>query len=291
MVEEIGKKGARKAYEDIKKVFGTKDYASQHLAAHFFGEALYETEGAEGISVCDDAFGFGCYHGLFVKAISEGGIEVAKELDQVCVEKYGVNGLGCPHGIGHGLGEYMGSNNLLSQLEVCDQLTWKGRLFGCQGGVFMEYNFPTVIGKGTASFTVREDEGKDYHQPCKSLPDKYKSACYFEQTSWWAQILNEDYRKMGELCQEINDRLPKEDCFIGIGNTVTEISMYDKEEVFSACQQMPSQNEIVLCRAGASWAFFANPEKRNAATSICEGLGEEGEVRCIDKSDLLDERL
>lgn len=288
--ERIEELGPEAAYRKIKRVYESKDYSSQHLAAHYFGESLFDAIGKKGVLICDNAFGFGCYHGLFIKAISEGGIEAAKELDEVCVERYGVSGLGCPHGIGHGLGEYLGSNNLLSQLEVCDELTWQGRLFGCKGGVFMEYNFPTVIGESTASFSVRGSGDNDYHEPCRSLPERYRNACYFEQASWWREVLNEDYEKMGLLCQEINDSLQKEDCFRGIGNTAAETNHYDINEALEACKKMPSQDEKILCRAGASWAFFANPEKRSLSRSLCDGLGLEGRDLCLSKSDLLNER-
>lgn len=288
VVKKISVLPPEEAYGEIKDEYRDESYSSQHLAAHYFGEALFEKLGKEGVLVCDEAFGFGCYHGLFIKAISEEGIEAAEELDKVCVEKHGVNGLGCPHGIGHGLGEYMGSDNLLSQLEVCSDLTWKGRLFGCQGGVFMEHNFPTVIGESTASFTVRKLEGENYYEPCSFLPEKFKSACYFEQASWWREVLSEDYQKMGELCSTINDNLQREDCFRGIGNTAAETSRYDIESVYEACEDMSSKEYELLCRAGASWAFFANPDKRSLSSRICEGSGNKN--LCLEKSDLLNER-
>ncbi len=175
----ISQKGGERAFLELKSAVGGEEIPQQHLLAHIFGEELFEKEGVEGIGVCDETFTFGCYHGFFTAAVGQEGAGIVSELDKKCIELFGEMGLGCPHGIGHGLGEYYGGDRLSEQLAVCDTLTWQGRLFGCRGGVFMEHNFPTVVGAEDAEATVRALEGTNYFSPCDSVSQNAKSTFYF----------------------------------------------------------------------------------------------------------------
>ena len=57
----IDEVGPELAYEELKKRYKDLEYPSQHTRIHVFGEVLYEKTGIAGTSVCDSAFGFGCY--------------------------------------------------------------------------------------------------------------------------------------------------------------------------------------------------------------------------------------
>lgn len=277
---KIDKEGADIAYANLQKISDPSSSLA-HSTFHIFGETLYQKLGVSGIGTCDSFAGFGCYHGFFLKAVSGGGIEVAKELDKKCLEKFGPMGLGCPHGIGHGLVEFLGYERLNEALSVCSNLAWQGSLFGCQGGVFMEYNFRTTFKEGESTIATRDAHG-NLHEPCRSLPSRFKQACYFEQAAWWREILNADYEKIGNFCEDVVGQKEKEACFLGLGNSVTEHSGYSREAIIEACTKMPSLLDEAVCRAGASWAFFANPEKESLSQSICEGLGGY-ENLCLEK--------
>jgi len=283
--EAIAKKGAAVTYREVKDAFANSLSTESHLAAHIFGEVLYGALGTEGIGICDDAFGFGCYHALFGQAVANEGSGIVKELDRVCVEKFGHVGLGCTHGIGHGLGEYMGPERIVEQLQVCSELTWQGDLFGCSGGVFMENNFPTQIGESSVTIELRKLEGEDYYAPCDSIPNRYRKSCIFEQTSWWIEVLNRDYEKIAQLCLEVGNP-EAEYCLRGLGNHIVERSAYNIDITKDLCKRMPDKTSEALCRAGAHWAFFSNPEKRSQANDLCQDLGSLKEF-CIGKADLL----
>lgn len=277
--KRIDRQGPEKSYAQLKRVSDSSS-ASTHSTFHIFGEVLYQKIGVVGIAVCDEFAGFGCYHGFFIEAVSDKGIEVVGELEQKCVEKFGVAGLGCPHGIGHGLVEFLGYDKLNEALVICSELSWQGELFGCQGGVLMEYNFRTTFREGESIISTREAHGNLY-EPCRSVEKKFRQACYFEQASWWNEVLNSDYAKIGTFCAGLIGH-EKDSCLLGLGDSVAERSAYDKEIVVKACLDMPGSYEEAICRTGAAWAFFANPEKLDQSEKICEGLGSYQNL-CLEK--------
>src|SRR3989338_2641211 len=148
--------GTARAYGEFKEAYEAQDSKFQHLAAHVMGSLLYEKEGLAGLGICDATFAFGCYHSFFGSAVSKEGIGAIKDFDRICMEKFGPWGTGCPHGIGHGILEYMGHEKLDEALAACAHTTQKHPLLGCTSGVFMEYNFPVLIGKEEASSQVRK---------------------------------------------------------------------------------------------------------------------------------------
>ncbi len=285
VIKFINKNGPDGAYQLLKKVYDSTT-AVAHTTFHLFGEVLYTKYGLNGISYCDDFGGFGCYHGLFIKAVGDKGLAVATELDQKCIEKFGTQGLGCPHGIGHGLVEYFGLGKVSEALALCTKLTWQGAFFGCSGGVFMENNFPTIFDKeGVGKVTARDAHGNLF-EPCLSVPSNFKQSCYFEQASWWSHVFANDYSKVGKFCGQLRVQTEKEACFLGVGNSVTEVNRYSADRVLAACGQMPDSNSEAVCRAGASWAFFSNPDQRQLSESVCSGLGAY-ENLCLEKRMLI----
>ncbi len=277
----VDKEGPEKVYSDLEKIYDSNSTFA-HSTFHLFGEILYTKFKLSGIDYCDNFAGFGCYHGLFIKAVSDKGLDVAIDLDQKCVEKFGIQGLGCPHGIGHGLVEYFGIGKIKEALSICAKLSWQGPLFGCAGGVFMENNFPTVFDKdGVGKVTVREAHGNLF-EPCLSLDSKFKQACYFEQASWWNKVLNSDYQKIGNFCNSLKVSNEKESCLLGLGNAIAESTQYDPSSIVKGCSQMPNKPTEMLCRAGGAWAFFSNLDKRPQSEEICSGLGVYQKL-CLDK--------
>jgi hypothetical protein len=283
----INSVGSENTYRAFKKVYQQKPIQVSHSAAHLFGEALYRYNGIQGITVCDSDFGFGCYHSFFGKAIGAKGVGIIQELDRICVEAYGPMGLGCPHGIGHGLGEYMGSGNLTQQLELCETLTWKGRFFGCKGGVFMEYNMPLQGSDSTFITAARTYDGAAPYGACLSVPVRFQPACFLELSSWWEQVLNADYTKIGLLCKDIVNNDNKDACFLGVGYAAGPSRNYSVELTVEVCDTMPDVESQLLCRAGASWSFFANPPFRPLAPDLCAYENSQMTRNCKQKSDLL----
>ncbi len=281
IIKLIDKKGVGTVYKELQKVYDPSS-AYAHSTFHLLGEVLYSKFGLDGIENCDNFAGFACYHGFFIRAVGDKGLEIAVDLDKKCVEKFGVAGLGCPHGIGHGLVEYFGLGKFDEALSICAKLTWEGPLFGCAGGVFMENNFPTVFDKDGIGEVTTKDAHGNLFEPCLSVAERFKQSCYFEQASWWNRILNSDYNRIDKFCSSLKVDKERESCFLGLGNTITESLSYNPQGVIAACSKMSDKESEMLCRAGAAWAFFSNPDKRSQSERICIGL-ESYEKRCLDR--------
>lgn len=278
---EIDKLGPDKAYQEFKQAYRQDNPGIQHNAAHIFGNLLYEKIGYKGIVVCDSSFAFGCYHSFFSSAISDKGIGILKTLDQECIKKYGPGQLACQHGIGHGLLEYYTTNKLADALKGCAGLSWKGPLFGCQDGVFMEYNFPTIINGQNASTTIRPADMNHLYAPCPTIDSAFRQACYYGLGQWWLRILNNNYTLIGKLCDAVSSTKEKEACFMGVGNVIPPSVNYQVDESKKNCAKMPNTLGQMYCLAAASSSFYASEANRNLGPKLCEGLTTEIKTTCI----------
>lgn len=267
--------GASEAYALFREEYEqASDFSPKHFAAHEFGEALYETEGIEGIGVCDSSFGFGCFHSFFGRAIAEGGLSAAQELDAACIHLFGIGGQGCQHGIGHGLVEYLGHKRIPEALAVCASLEWEYELFGCPSGVFMEYNFPTLIDEQGARPGVRAlRAGENYFSPCDEVAPRFRKQCLLSQVEWWQRGVRLDYQEMAHLCSSLEDAEDNKICFLGIGNSAAPALLFQKDQVRGACRQMPSEVTTTQCLSGAAWAFWDEGTFRDQADLLCADLG------------------
>ncbi len=278
--EALLNNSSSEVYKNIVSHFENEQVGIQHGVMHMFGELLYEKEGKRGMLVCGNDFGFGCFHGFFLSILPVEGPEVLPELDKLCIEKYGIKGLGCPHGIGHGLLEYLGEDKLVEALNMCATLTWQGKLHGCQDGVFMQYNVPLSLSAKDSQ--IREFNDKNPYYPCNSeVPERFRQACYFSLGQWWESIFLDDFKKIGEFCGEISNDDERRVCFRGIGNVIPAPS-YKVEEALSKCSLMPTEEGKNYCQVGAAWAFFANPQYRHLVSKICDPLPSSLEYLCSD---------
>lgn len=251
----------------------------RHTVAHIFGELLYDMEGYRGVTVCDSAFSYGCYHAFFGKALATEGMDIVFDLDEACVEKFGPQDSGCQHGIGHGVLQYLGYNKLKEALNTCNSLPERGR--SCFEGVFMEYNFRTDIEGYGAEEELRKITQGNLYLPCPNVDEEYKDACYYELPRWWERIYKSDFEKLGILCQAIVKDEFREDCFRGIGTNAVLASDHKLDDTVKKCDLMPSQEGLNYCRVEASWAFNSVPDYAHLATQVCDGLDDEMQQLCV----------
>lgn len=278
--------GSAKTYQVIKSAIRDASVERQHGIAHLFGELLYGSDGVLGMTVCDDSFGFGCYHSFFGAAVRDKGPGIIRSLEQACVKKYGTAGLGCPHGLGHGLGEFFGPMRLREQLAFCGKLTWRGRYFGCSGGVFMEYFMPLTTKNTTVTTTARPFDRQQPYSACDTVEARFQPSCFMELGGWWVAVLDGDFTRMGELCEGVGNTVNRESCFLGVGLTAATKTGYEPQAATAACSRMPQEFEL-LCRAGASWGFFSDPKTRSKAADLCGFADDSKTSICQKKADLL----
>lgn len=285
--QRIREAGAEESYKEFKQLYANSNFGTQHTAAHIFGPILYETVGIRGITICDSSFSFGCYHGFFGAALSDKGLSIVTDLDKACVEKYGPYGTGCQHGIGHGLLEYMGYGNLVKALEACKLTTQKNLLHGCTSGVFMENNVPLTLGDQTARTETRKLNPNNPYEPCTDIPERFRESCYYELGQWWDKVYEKDYGTLGRLCGNIEKEAYREDCYLGVGNVVAPSTLYNIAQAIDLCEKMPDPEGKLICRAGASWSFFAEPKYRELAPSMCDGVQPYRDYSCTQKADII----
>ena len=97
--ERIQDVGGKAAYVELSNSISGLSPQLQHVAAHAFGEALYDVEGTKGLAVCDSNYSFGCYHEFLGRAIAALGLSSVNDLNQGCVDALGSGALSCQHGV------------------------------------------------------------------------------------------------------------------------------------------------------------------------------------------------
>lgn len=263
---------AASAYDEFKREYASAPFAAQHETAHTIGILLYTSSGLSGISICDESFAFGCYHGFFGRVIADKGAGVVPDLAKKCREQYGAQGTGCEHGIGHGIMEYTGRDKLLEGLELCKKTGQVNELYGCTSGLFMEYNRLMTFRDGAASVDERPIDMKDPLAPCNSIvPAPYRTSCYFEIGLWWKGQLGADYETIGNLCTKAATQAERNACYRGWGTVVAESVDHNPAEAKKTCGLIRAPSGADMCTLGVASRFFpaGYPE---AGRKMCAGL-------------------
>lgn len=257
--------GPKKAYADFIRIYKPSSPSLQHEMIHIIGGLIYEIAGIEGIGICDDTYVFGCYHGFLGNAIKQGGISKIHALNSACSTATSPGG--CRHGLGHGLLAYLGTEELPKALEFCDTLTWQQPIGGCKGGVYMEYNFNNI---SHTTEHVRPLNSQPY-SPCSELPSVYQYSCFYWLPDWWDNVYKGNYKEMGGLCQNLEEKNRKI-CFQGVGGVAARSSAFDLQKTVAKCNTMPSHNTQALCKKGAREVFNMqqSPLDQESINRICD---------------------
>lgn len=284
IIQKINSDGAEATLIELKTRFSDKNYAYKHAVSHLFGELIFEKLGVAGVSVCDDYYGYGCYHGFFTKAIDKNGEKIVKEMNDGCLAKTGKDAQACLHGIGHGLFEVYKEARLTEALDICKKSTHQLELFGCTSGIFMAYFFPIVTDENRLTFTLRKEDKNGLYHPCPSLPKQYQPVCYYEISQWWDYVFNHDFAKVGDLCQKIEDEYDRLICFRGIGHAVTLSVIlapkYEFNNLVAYCGKMPDREAEKLCRMESVRSFLSSYHSKEETEKLCEGLGDDFYKEC-----------
>lgn len=278
--QRIDKVGGDRAYQEFKFDYENKDYLTQHAGAHILGETLYIKLGASGIASCDGSYIFGCYHGFMGRMMGERGPSSLAVADQECHKKQKFAATNCYHGMGHGLLSYMGHSNLIKTLETCSLLSIKKMTGGCYGGAFMEYNLRNLHNLMFSKDAIRTLDPQNPHDPCNTIPVKFRLACYYEQSDWWVNKIGLDFSKTGKLCVDVSNTGEKNICFVGLGRTIASTSHYDIEKISEACKKMPTSDYEVFCRGGAALRYHEYSFNLEKAKSICEDFSQK--EKCLE---------
>jgi len=286
--EQFATRDAKAVYDEFKRRNEAAPLERQHLAAHPVGELIYETLGIDGIAICDNSFGFGCFHGFFGRAVGEAGADRVAELDAACVAAYGPLGTGCQHGIGHGVLEYVGYDRVNDALALCGKTTESVPLLGCASGVFMEYHTPLAGSSDGLVPTQRSVSEAMTYEPCTTVPDKYRPSCYYQIGEWVASAAPEP-EIIEAVCTGLSGS-DRENCYLGVGGIIGFHAGYDVDEAKKMCAAIAHAGDEVACSAGISWRMYAAPEHRSKAVLACAYDDAATKDRCLTLADLTNER-
>lgn len=277
------------AYAAFKERNLNQEVYVQHEYAHIFGKQLYDSVGIPGVAICDNTFAFGCYHSFFGNALMENGLDIIFKLEEACIEAYGKKGLGCQHGIGHGVLAEVGTEQLDKALEACDQLEWRGPVGGCTSGVFMEYNFNTMNNVGARTL----DTEKPYY-PCTELSEQFSEGCYYELAQFWVaaeRAKSSDaaaaYKFSAEYCSAVADTEDKIACYRGLGNIVGGTLAYTIEEIKDLCSQTNDAVGRTHCIEGAAWLISWEPKYKDTWKDLCNDLDEHSKQICLGSKNMI----
>ncbi len=264
----LSREDPHKVYAEFKNTYANRPFGEQHTFAHVFGEALYDALKTEAIAVCDDAYGFGCYHAVMSRALLENGLDSAESILRACREKNSEDN--CEHGLGHGLLSILPytKDGIVEALRTCDKLIVSDRIGLCESGVFMEFNFPRFEGADRRELSVAER-----HAPCDSIDIRYIASCYEEQSQWWVRATSSNqmatYTDSGIWCNEVKNDDGMHACFVGLGIATLEDGKGIFEKSVAFCEQMPTRIGVVLCRAGAARSFYYDLKMIAVSTHLC----------------------
>lgn len=292
--------GGSRAYKELSSYLADKEAFTQHDVAHFFGRALYTTEGVEGVAVCDEHFTSGCLHEFIARAIISEGLSNVDLLDAACSRSTSPMAFTmCQHGVGHGVLAYLGfsEKNLAEALAVCKALPNVGVLEGCYSGVFMEYNVRGMVSLNTPRPMT---EGAMY-LPCLNLPEEYQSACIYRQPQWWLATIfagrTNDvvvYKDMGQLCKtgNLSKKLVR-NCIEGVAIMLRIDTTASRNQIPALCNTVSNvPSEQLLCKSfsaavisvawGTQTALLACADLSGAAYAYCKDYAN-GEVAFVEK--------
>ena len=181
-------------------------YGDCHQNAHEAGRFAYEFFKEKAFETCSAECHSGCYHGAIEAYFRDHGTkDLAKNLQTLCgpITNPFFNHQ-CIHGIGHGLTAWT-NYDIPESLKSCDLLP--NRQDSCYTGVFMENIVGGLAKKEAERDPSRADHITQYlsddpHMPCNVVEEKYKTSCYFYQTSRMVKLFNADFAKIARTCQE-----------------------------------------------------------------------------------------
>lgn len=259
----------------------TIEFGDCHQKAHEAGRIAYEIYGGQSFQKCSGECHSGCYHGATEAYFRDHGTaNLTQGLNLICTgELNNFFSHQCIHGVGHGLMTYT-NYDLNEALSSCDLL--ESRQDSCWTGVFME-NFIGALSEDEATGSgVLADKhttkylNEDPQYPCNMVSEKYKSSCYFLQTSRMLQIFGTDFAKVASECEQVTD-IYQRVCFESMGRDVGGVYRNNSSSAIEACGYAPDGQMRIGCLIGAVQDSFWDPTGADEAIKFCKMLTERQE--------------
>ncbi len=199
------------------------------------------------MTVCDSSLLYGCYHQVVTRVLLDQGSASTERLIAQCPHNNeGAIAIGCEHGIGHGLLAYFGYSleGLRSAIAHCPASsahTRRDEFFGCVQGIFMEFNFNTMLPKPPRVFDFEHPLA-----PCSEVPKSAQLICIFMNAHWWEATVpitapRSSLADLGEICSA-NTRTNVEQyaCYGGLGYGAPDIGNFNPGSISTLCTSASS---------------------------------------------------
>jgi hypothetical protein len=135
---------------------------------------------------------------------------------------------------------------------------------------------------------VNVKKGKMQFNMCEKVDDKYKTACYMEQTSLfeWYSKDPKNYTRNISFCKQIEDPVLRMSCIKLNAIRATRIVHYEK--IKEMCNNTSSQAEANVCFAvfsariaGSMNLKYKSPEYKKVVADICSIAGPWDKYACM----------
>jgi len=269
-------KGVDFAFEEAKRRYYDGDKKILpicHDIAHFIGwvaSDLYRD--IDGAFQHGDAFCWsGYHHGVIEKSVLKLD-DLKKGANSICEnfpgkENRSFDYYSCLHGLGHAAMS-LANYELFDSLEVCGLLEDEWERQSCYSGVFMENTF-TVIRYNNMKYL----NPKEPHFPCNQVENKYKSSCYFVQSSYMLEVVNYDYSKVFKLCGE-SEKPYDGVCYRSLGRDVVDEVQSNIKKIKKLCLLGRDFNQESNCVVGAAQSLNNQFKDGKNVEDFCNSLPE-----------------
>lgn len=221
-------------------------YARCHEVTHYLSRAEYEKLGtvAGVYAQCDSTCHGGCYHGTLEAFLKQ---NKDQEFAKVCGNpgdyQKPLEFNECLHGMGHAA-MFVTEMELRQSLALCDGFSSQDQKERCYSGAFME-NSSSSTSNDHQSYYLKKD---DPFYPCTILEEKYLPLCWQYQSSYFALVSNQDWKKIAGMCMQIPQQY-QDRCFRTIGTNqvgFTPALLTMKQD----CDLMPTEHFKDICVGG-----------------------------------------
>lgn len=249
-----------------------------HGLAHLAGNALYEKKGVSGITICDNNFSFGCFHGVTEKMMLIEGLSALTKIEENCSQIFGkekeINEASCIHGTGHGILVWEGLR-LDKALKDCDVLRNANRTY-CYDGIFMEYS-QTAIKENLKINTPLKD--------CEKLDAIYHQSCGRNVISMMLRLQQVNINNISQECSDLQSSKLKEGCLSSLGFWVAQMVQGKFDEIKTKCQELATEDARISCIFNAAtevkFQRYQNWEK--VSFDLCQTLKMPYGADCINR--------
>lgn len=269
---EIFKKNDFRAFEDFTKKVGSKksydllkSYFSQnesdaHDFAHVIGFVAAD-QGLDGLSVCDNFYNYGCYHGFMQIYLGNNGVSSVVDMEAACLKLGMVHAPSCLHGIGHGL-MMEASYDLNIALKNCRMLNQSSQTY-CFDGVFMERLAGSMLSRDRRIKLTSDT----LFEPCDKADLLYKRECWRNQVSAWFGFFEGDTAKIGSYCAAIEKEY-WQICFESLGLINVQNIGANEQGLIKSCGIVNSQAHD-YCILGEVKELLFEGKPYNLAYNLC----------------------